>query len=161
VAILAGDFEHAEENLREALDLDPTFTAAYVNLADLYRSQGREQEAETLLRRGLAQAADQATVELALGLTLVRLGRHADALKHLQRAHVLRPESIRFGYVYAVALYDQGRRRAALRTLEEMQRRYPGNRDILRLLVAYNRQMDRTADAERYASLLEELAGEP
>lgn len=161
VAALAGDFEHAEENLREALDLDPTFTAAYVNLADLYRSQGREQEVETLLRRGLAQAADQATVELALGLTLVRLDRHADAVKHLQRAHALRPESVRFGYVYAVALYDQGRRQAALRTLEEMQRRYPGNRDILRLLVAYNRQLDRTADAERYATLLEELGGEP
>jgi len=161
VAMLAGDFEHAEESLREALDLDPTFTAAYVNLADLYRSQGRDQQAETLLRRGLVRAADRATVELALGLTLVRLDRHADAMKHLQRAHALRPESIRFGYVYAVALYDQGHRQAALRTLEEMQRRYPGNREILRLLVAYNRQMGRAAEAARYAKLLDELGGEP
>ncbi|MFZ1863721.1 MAG: tetratricopeptide repeat protein [Polyangiales bacterium] len=157
VATLAGDVEHAEEDLREALDIDPTFTAAYVNLADLYRSQGRDEDAETLLRRGLDEAADRASMEFALGLTLVRLERHADALVHLRRAHELRPDAIRFGYVYAVAQYDQGRREAALRTLEELLRRYPANRDVLRLLVGYNRQMGRGAAADRYAAVLEKL----
>jgi tetratricopeptide (TPR) repeat protein len=157
VATLAGDVQHAEEDLREALDIDPTFTAAYVNLADLYRSQGRDEDAETLLRRGLDEAADRASMEFALGLTLVRLERHADALVHLRRAHELRPDAIRFGYVYAVAQYDQGRREAALRTLEELLRRYPANRDVLRLLVGYNRQMGRGAAADRYAAVLEKL----
>lgn len=161
VAALAGDFPHAEENLREALEIDPTFTAAYVNLADLYRAQQRDTEAERLLKRGLERAGDPASVELALGLTLVRLGRYSDALTHLRRAHVMRPEVIRFGYVYAVAQYDQGHRRAALKTLERMQRRYPANRDVLRLLVAYNGQMGRSSAAARYARLLESLGEEP
>ncbi|MGD8316859.1 MAG: tetratricopeptide repeat protein, partial [Myxococcales bacterium] len=150
-----------EENLREALEIDPTFTAAYVNLADLYRAQQRDTEAERLLKRGLERAGDPASVELALGLTLVRLGRYSDALTHLRRAHVMRPEVIRFGYVYAVAQYDQGHRRAALKTLERMQRRYPANRDVLRLLVAYNGQMGRSSAAARYARLLENLGEEP
>lgn len=161
VAMLAGDFSHAEENLREALEIDPTFTAAYVNLADLYRAQQRDDEGEALLKRGLERAGDPASVELALGLTLVRLGRHAEALVHLRRAHVMRPEVIRFGYVYAVAQYDQGHRQAALKTLEQMQRRYPANRDLLRLLVAYNRQMGRSAAAARYAGLLKSLGEQP
>ncbi|MBW2717914.1 MAG: hypothetical protein JRD94_04965 [Deltaproteobacteria bacterium] len=76
VALLAGDVQHAEDNLREALDIDRTFTAAYVNLADLYRSQQRDEEAEAALREGLKAAADRAAVEFALGLTLIRLGRH-------------------------------------------------------------------------------------
>lgn len=161
VASLAGDFRHAEDNLREALEIDPTFTAAYVNLADLYRSQGRNEEAEVLLRRGLSLAADRATLEFALGLALVRLERHSEAMNHFRRAHEMRPEAIRFGYVYAVAQYDQGRRKAALRTLEQIHQRYPANRDVLRLLVGYNRQMGRDGDAERYATLLRELGANP
>jgi predicted CXXCH cytochrome family protein len=161
VATLAGDFPHAEADLREALEIDPTFTAAYVNLADLYRSQQRDTEAEALLTRGLELAGDRASLEFALGLTLVRLGRYSEALTHLRRAHVMRPEVIRFGYIYAVAQYDQGHHQAALKTLEQMQRRYPANREVLRLLVAYNRQMGRSEAAAGYAGLLKNLGQDP
>jgi Tfp pilus assembly protein PilF len=161
VAMLAGDFKHAEDNLEEALDIDPTFTAAYVNLADLYRGQQRDEQAEAILRKGLNNAADRGAVEFALGLTLVRLERHAEALTHLRRAHELRPEVIRFGYVYAVAQFDQGQQDAALETLERMNQRYPANRDILRLLIGYNQQMGRTKAAERYSARLGKLGGSP
>ena len=157
VAMLAGDFKHAEENLREALDIDPTFTAAYVNLADLYRAQGRDEEAESTLRDGLEKAADGAAVEFALGLTLVRLGRHSEAMLHLRRAYEIRPETIRFGYVYAVAQFDSGEREASLRTLGQMQKRYPANRDVLQLLAGYNQQMGRAKAADRYAKELQNL----
>jgi Tfp pilus assembly protein PilF len=161
VALLAGDVEHAEGNLREALDIDPTFTAAYVNLADLYRSQQRDEEAEAVLREGLKAAADRAAVEFALGLTLIRLGRQPEATVHLRRAHEIRPEVIRFGYVYAVAQFDSGQQVASLKTLERMLQRYPANRDILRLLAGYNQQMGRTKAAERYAAELQKLGGSP
>jgi Tfp pilus assembly protein PilF len=157
VAMLAGDSKHAEKNLREALDIDPTFTAAYVNLADLYRSQERDEEAESTLREGLNKAADVAAVEFALGLTLVRLGRHPEAMLHLRRAYEMRPETIRFGYVYAVAQFDGGQREASLRTLAQMHRRYPANRDVLQLLAGYNQQMGRAKAAERYATELQKL----
>ena len=157
VAMLAGDLRHAEENLHEALQVDPTFTPAYVNLADLHRSQHREEAAEAILRRGLERAADHSAIEFALGLSLVRLGRHDEALGHLERAYRLRPEVTRFGYVYAVAQFDLGRREAALRTLRKLHRRYPANRQALRLLADYNRRMGRAEVAERYAAKLEEL----
>lgn len=159
VAMIAGDLEHAEGNLREALDVDPTFTAAYVNLADLYRSQGRDQDAEAILRLGLPRAADRATVEFALALALVRLGQHSEALAHLHRAHVLRPEVIRFGYVYAVAQFDAGQHEASLETLERMRERYPTNREILRLLAGYSQKLGRVKAAQGYAAELDALGG--
>jgi tetratricopeptide (TPR) repeat protein len=161
VAMLAGDVQHAEGNLREALELDPTFTAAYVNLADLYRSQQRDEDAEAVLREGLKAAADRAAVEFALGLTLVRLGRHSESLAHFKRAHDLRPEVIRFGYVYAVAQFDHGQKEASLDTLEHLLKRYSANRDVLRLLAGYNQQLGRIKAAERYAAELEKLGGSP
>jgi Tfp pilus assembly protein PilF len=157
VAALSGDFKHAEGNLREVLEIDPTFTAAYVNLADLYRSQGRDDDAEAILREGLRAAADRASVEFALGLTLVRLQRHADAIAHVKRAYEMRPETIRFGYVYAVAQFDGGKREGALRTLEHLHERYPANRGVLELLVGYNQQMGREKAAKKYAAELDRL----
>lgn len=157
VAALAGDFKHAEDNLREALEIDPTFSAAYVNLADLYRSQQRDEDAEAILRGGLDAAADRAAVEFALGLTLVRLKRYDEAMTHLKHAHSMRPETIRFGYVYAVAQFDGGKPEAALRTLDHMHKRYPANRDVLELLVGYNRRMGREKAAKKYAAELDAI----
>jgi predicted CXXCH cytochrome family protein len=157
VAALAGDFQHAEDNLREALEIDPTFTAAYVNLADLFRNLQRDEDAETVLRRGLQAAADRAAIEFSLGLTLVRLGRHDEALTHLKRAYHMRPETTRFGYVYAVAQFDTGKQQAALRTLEQMNKRYPANRDVLQLLVGYSQQMGRETAAKKYGDELAKL----
>ena len=159
VALLAGDIHHAEGNLREALDIDPTFTAAYVNLADLYRSQELDEKAEAVLREGLNAAVDRAAVEFALGLTLIRLERHSEAMAHLRRAHEIRPEVIRFGYVYAVAQFDQGHKSASLKTLGRMRQRYPASREILQLLAGYNQQMGRTKAAEEYAAELKRLGG--
>jgi Tfp pilus assembly protein PilF len=161
VALLAGDVQNAERNLREAIEIDRTFTAAYVNLADLYRSQERDQDAETALREGLTAAADPASVEFALGLTLIRLERGSEAMEHLRRAYELRPEVIRFGYVYAVAQFDRGQQTASLKTLERIHRRYPASREILQLLVAYSQQMGRTKAAEKYAAELQQLGGAP
>lgn len=161
VALLAGDVQHAEANLREALDIDPTFTAAYVNLADLYRNQERDEEAERVLREALDSAADRASVEFALALTLVRLERHSEAMPHLRRAHEIRPEVIRFGYVYAVAQFDQGQKAASVKTLEGIRARYPASREILQLLAGYNQQMGRAKAAQEYAAELEKLGGSP
>jgi len=69
----------------------------------------------------------------------------------------MHPETIRFGYVYAVAQFDGGKRENSLRTLEQMQRRYPANRDVLQLLAGYNEQMGRAKAAERYAKELQKL----
>ncbi len=153
--------KEAETILREAIVTDPTFTAAYVNLADLYRTLGRNDDAETVLRDAQQRAADQPTVEHALGLALIRLGRHAEAMKHLARAYELRPESIRFGYVYAVAQFDQGRQDPALRTLDEIHARYPANIQILVLLRNYNRQLGREKAAARYSAKLQALGVTP
>jgi Tfp pilus assembly protein PilF len=88
---------------------------------------------------------------------LVRLKRHREALVHLKRAYQMRPETIRFGYVYAVGQFDRGEHDAALRTLDHLYKRYPANRDVLELLVGYNQQMGRESVAKKYAAQLDEL----
>lgn len=125
----------AEARLRKALALDPTFAAAYVNLADFLRSQGKEQEAVGVLKQGIDKAGDRAPLEYAMGLARVRLGDRPAALEHLRRAHDLAPSSVRLGYVYAVALYDSGENQKAIALLERLHERFDGDLQLLGTLV--------------------------
>ena len=56
LAIDLGDLPRAEREYRIAQELVPALAGTYANLADLYRRQGKEAEAEETLRRGLAAA---------------------------------------------------------------------------------------------------------
>ena len=103
-----GQFDRAEAAYRTALDLQPDFTQAAVNLADLYRIQGREGEGEKTLRQALALDPPNAAAHHALGLWLIRQKRLPEALTALAEAARLSGDNPRYGYVYAVALNETG-----------------------------------------------------
>jgi tetratricopeptide (TPR) repeat protein len=99
----SGDTAAAEAEYRSALKLDPAFTPAWANLADLFRMLGRESESEGTLRAGLERAPRDAMLHHALGLALVRQRRATEALSELKLATELAPDNERFAYVYDVA----------------------------------------------------------
>ena len=103
-----GRFAEAEAELRAALALDPAFVPAWVNLSDVMRMQGREHDAESLLRQGLVASPSDATLHHALGLSLVRQKKGTEALAELKRATELAPGNARFAYVYGVAKAELG-----------------------------------------------------
>ena len=154
MAVLAatrGDAAGAERLYREALRLAPEVAAIYVNLADLYREQGRDAAGEPLLRDALGRATPEADLRQALGLVLVRLGRRDEALVELRRAAVLDPGQPRYAFVYSVALRDAGRPAEAARVLEKSRALHPGNRDLLFTLALTLRDLGRV-DAARAAA---------
>jgi predicted CXXCH cytochrome family protein len=130
LAAAGGDAPAAEASFRTALALAPELGAAAVNLADLYRAQGRDGEGERVLRDALARQPDDPGLHHALGLALVRLGRKAEAVAALERAAALGPDEPRYAYVLGVALHDTGERERGLRVLREAAARFPAHRDL-------------------------------
>ena len=128
----------AEKLFRQALKRDPSFTGAYINFADYYRSIKRDDQAEVMLKVGLPKAADRAQLEHALGLTLVRLKRMKLALTHLGKAHDLRPDLPRFGFVYGVALWELGQAKQAIAVLESTHERFQGDLQVLQALAQFH-----------------------
>jgi tetratricopeptide (TPR) repeat protein len=129
----------AEAAYRRALALDPGFTPAYVNLADLYRQIGREAGGEAfreiggedkgvaLLREGLQHQPLAAELHHALGLALVRAKQPGLARESLARAAELAPDNPRYAYIHAIALAEAGDQAAALAVLRAALERSPGD----------------------------------
>jgi predicted CXXCH cytochrome family protein len=143
--------QEAEEEYRTALRLDSNFVPALVNIADLDRAQGRDDEGAELLKKAMAIEPDNADVRHALGLYLVRRHNYPEALGLLRRAYELVPDNARYAYVYAVALNSSGAAAEALALLEETHRRHPADRNVLMALVSISRDKGDLASALRHA----------
>jgi tetratricopeptide (TPR) repeat protein len=153
----AGRVDDAIAAYRAAIAFAPDYVATYVNLADLYGRQGREVEAETVLRQGLTAAGERPELLHALGLSLVRAGRRAEAVAALGRAAVLAPDVPRFGYAWAVALHSTGEPQRAIAVLEDVLSRHPRERDGLYALATFLRDAGRRVEALRTAERLAAL----
>jgi predicted CXXCH cytochrome family protein len=153
-----GDVARAEKELESAIRLEPSSIPAYVNLADVYRAQGRDADGERVLRDGLAGASKSGALHYALGLALTRLNRADTALREFTRAAGLEPGNARFAYVHAVALNSAGKTDAAIAALRAALTTHPNNGDILSALAAFTAARGRNAEAQRYRERLRALA---
>jgi Flp pilus assembly protein TadD len=150
-------FDKAEVELKTALSLDPSFAPAAVNLADLYRGLGRDEEGERVLKDAISSSPNNASLEHALGLLMVRQKRNAPALDLLAAAAHNEPANARYVYVYAVALNDAGETKTAIETLENSVKAHPYDRESLAALVTFLEQSGAPSRALTYARRLDEL----
>lgn len=153
-----GDVEQSEAAYREALLLNPQLLPAYLNLADLLRSQSRDDDARDLLLKALSVAPDNGNVLHALGLLETRSGESQKALDYLGQAAELETGSSRHRYVYAIALHDLGQPRKAITQLNSLLRQVPGNEDVLLALVNYHAELGEKDKALAYARQLNRVA---
>jgi Tfp pilus assembly protein PilF len=148
-----GETKRAIATFRHALRLDPEWAAARVNLAELYERTGESVSAREVLYEGLKREPDNAPLNHALGLALVRDGKLDAALERLARAADLAPASMRFQYVYAIALRSQ-KDSEAISLLESMHEKAPANFDVLFALATIHRDAGDLDRAVAYAQAL-------
>ncbi len=150
--------EQAAEAFEATIARAPWFTAAYINLADLQRRSGLEQEAEALLRQAVERNHEDASGHFALGLSLVRSDQLEAAMESLRRAADLAPDEPYYQYVIGIALNSTGESTAALQWLREAHDRFPGHRDTLVALATMHRDAGEHDEAREYAGRLLELS---
>jgi tetratricopeptide (TPR) repeat protein len=153
-----GESGKAVSAYKAALDLNPAYVPGYVNLADLYRAQDKEAQAEKILRQAARHLPGSADIHHGLGLSLVRQKRTDEALEELRLASTLGPGNAHYVYVYAVALNSTGRQEQAIMTLQGAHNRYPYNREILSALVAFHRDKGNETAASTYAEKLRSIS---
>jgi predicted CXXCH cytochrome family protein len=153
-----GNLTLAERAYRQALEIEPHFVPALINLGDFFRSTGRDGESKDFLLHALEVAPDSALTNHAWGLFLVRSGRHSDAMDYLKAAIEQEDSTPRHLYVYAVALDSQGQTNAAIVLIDANRERWPNNIDLSFLQVSYMDKSGNSEDIHRYLSLLAAVA---
>lgn len=154
----SGEYDKAFAFYQKAMVLNAHFIPAYVNLADLYRLQNRNEESESVLRHGLDLNPGAASLHHALGLTLVRQKKYSDALTYLSNAARLAPHNTRFTVVYAVALNSQGNTAKAMDILTAAYKENPRNRELMIYLATLLRDNGDPDRALGYAERLVQLS---
>jgi Flp pilus assembly protein TadD len=149
--------DKAETEFKISLSIDPSFAPGAVDLADVYRAQNRDDEGERVLKDALSHSPDDASLDEALGLLMVRRKRGAQALDLLAEAAHGDPNNARYAYVYAVALNDAGKTQAAVKTLERSIKIHPYERDSLAALVNFLEKSGDSGEALKYARRLDAL----
>nr|WP_232210377.1 HEAT repeat domain-containing protein [Nitrococcus mobilis] len=117
----------AERSYRLAIDLDPSWVPAYVNLADLFRRMDQDSKGEQVLRSGIRRLPQAADLRYSLGLLLVRQEDLPAALVSLRQAADLAPANAHYSYVYAMALQNAGQLREARAVVDEALEQAPND----------------------------------
>lgn len=125
-----GETQAAETAYRQALELDPHWLPAYVNLADFYRETNRDAEGDAVLQKGLGQNPDNAMLLYDLGLLEIRRKNIGTALQYLKRAVDLAPDQSHYRYVYAIALNSTGHQGTASAEVKKGLLRNPDDREL-------------------------------
>ncbi|MBN2032449.1 MAG: tetratricopeptide repeat protein [Deltaproteobacteria bacterium] len=80
------DYGEAESHFRQAINLNPSYSPAYNNLAAAYECQGKKDLAYENLLKAFRIDPYAPFLNYNLGLHYLKEGRSADAIQHLRRA---------------------------------------------------------------------------
>lgn len=112
------DYAGAERHARQALDLDPDFVLAAINLGRALGQQERHAEAIEALERGRRVAPDQPALTMALGRAHAHAGHQAEARRALAELAALARERYVPAFHRAAIHAALGEREEALGWLE-------------------------------------------
>lgn len=143
----AGDVERAIEAYARAVDLDPAWVEARVELADLFGRRGAFGASLEHLQVASSRRPRDPRIAVALGSTLGALGRYDEAFTELRRAAELDPDALVPQLALGEAYLRSGRAEFAEARFRLVLEREPAHVEARRLRAAALAEMGRSAEA--------------
>jgi eukaryotic-like serine/threonine-protein kinase len=129
---VVGQLPHAIAVARKVIDIDPLYAWVWEFIAGYYNASGQPELAREAASRAIEIAPEHMYATRELGLSLLLLGRPADALAVFQRHRL---ESIRLAGV-AMAEHDLGNAREEQRALDTLRARF-GEDEAYQIALVY------------------------
>lgn len=122
-----GHFADAVRALQRCLDVDPTYTHAYVGLGVAHTRLGQDGEAERALRKAITQDPKNAYAKRNLAAMLARTGKFKEALPLFRQAVSLTPNdpTVYLGLAQCLDQLGGEARKEADKVYAEIMRRFP------------------------------------
>jgi tetratricopeptide (TPR) repeat protein len=152
-----GETKKAQEAFQEALRIQSAYTPATINYAHFLQNNNQDDQALSVLQKGLKHADDQAELHHALGLWYVRHHDNIKALEALKHAASLDQENAQYQYVYAVALAENDPK-GAIAILKKSLEKHTGDLQTLYGLAYYYQQIGQMETAKQYQEKADALS---
>jgi tetratricopeptide (TPR) repeat protein len=150
----ADDLSKAEEHLKEALRLNPHFIMVYLDLADVYRMQGKIDKSIDSCRALLAQQPDNLEARERLLMLLIEEKRVDEVISEFCRIKQSAQNYPAIGFNVAILCLQHKKYDDALSILKEMAHAYPDQGQILYYMAfAYEQKGDPDAAIEILESI--------
>lgn len=144
-----GDLDTAVRELRSALELEPTFKTAVLELAQTYLEKGVQQDAELVLIRFLEAHPRDTESRLLLGIIQSTQKRWTDAEREFRQVLQQSPDDADARKMLASALMFQERYEESAEHFERVRRVRPASEEVLVTLFEIYRRLRRQPEAER------------
>ena len=144
-------------HLQKAIEIEPIFMPAYINLADIYRQQGNEQKVAKVLADALIVNTESGEVHFALAMSQIRSQQKSAALLSLDKAVRYSQNNANYHYSYGLLLRDQKQANAAIKQFELAYKISPTNPDISYSLAQTYTEQGQYRLALSYAEILKRL----
>ena len=122
-ALRSGQLATAEEDFKRVISLDPSSSAAHVNLGVVYMREKRWNYALAELRNGELISPNEAGIKLNIGLAFYRENDFSSAIGPLSEALRLAPESVQARYLLGLCHFFLREYTLAANTLEPLWER--------------------------------------
>ena len=162
--VAAGRLDEAEDHLRRALEIDPRDESALQNSSELFRRQGRHDEALAAAEAWRKLRPYGSGPHQAMARALGGLNRHGEAEKRWRRAHEIESRNTAIVQNLAESIRKQGRYRDALKWYGAVLRVEPdaalahaASGDVLFRLARYDEAADALARVVELAPDLPDL----
>ncbi len=127
-----GEVEDQRRFLERALELEPGFVPARVNLGIWYAQQGQPEEAELHLLQAMNDHPYHERTYFNYGVLLVETGRAEEAISYFERAVELRADYLQARSVLIELHLDLGDRASALVHYKQLDARAPQSTEVRR-----------------------------
>lgn len=155
LALALGQPKQAREHYMSAIEVEPVYMPAYVNLADNHRRSGAEPKAREVLQQALKVEPTSAAVHYALAMSWVRSKDRQQAKHHLQIAAEY--GSADHIYTYGLLLNEMGEVNEAIVQLEKAFALNTNNADLCYILTKLYLSQKNYSQALLSATRLQQL----
>lgn len=149
--------DEAETTLKYAISLDPSFVGAHVNLAELYRVAGRNDESQSSYAAAIAISPEEPSLRYGHALALVRGKAMVEAVAEFEEAVRLAPGNSTYRSTLAVALDSVGRTDDAFSMLDSAIAGGMDDPNLLGTAIQYGLKLRRYPETLKHAEALARL----
>jgi predicted CXXCH cytochrome family protein len=153
LAIDLNNLKDAEQSFKKAIEIEPYFDAAYINLAEVYRSQQKPFLVNSVLAKGIKNNPNSASLHYSYGLYFVRQQKMDKAISLFNKARELMPDNPQYAYTYVLALDGIEQSKQALETLKALIVTYQDKSQLKELGLYLSQKLNMRAEYDWFNAL--------